>query len=200
MVAALLVAAFIPVSCFAYDIVKKEDSKNAHKNTIESDLNMNGTKNKITLVKPVPPRVFLEYDIVKDASLRIEGSGQVFSAPLSEAICYKSSGLENIVIADDINPFIAVSSCVPYREDSWAVTLYNFDGNVLTEQLRVTSNEPSIVVKDANSDGTKDIIVMDRDYENDPKVDKLITTYKYVNGKWQRSSMYRTKTKALVKK
>lgn len=198
--AALILAALIPVPCFAYDVAKKEETRHTHNNTVESDLDKDGALDRITLVKPAPPRDFADYDIVKNASLRIEERGQVFSAPLGEPICYNSSGLENVVIADNVNPFIAVSSCVPHAEDDWALTLYSFDGKTLAEQLKVTSNEPSIEIKDADNDGVKDIVVMDRDYENDPNVDKFITTYKYTGGKWQRASVYRTKTKEFVKK
>lgn len=199
-VAVFFLAALIPASCFAYDIAKKEGTRHTHKSTVESDLDKDGALDKITLVKPEPSRDFTDFDIVKDATLRIEERGQVFSAPLADEICYKSSGLENVVIADNVNPFIAVSSCVPRAEDEWALTLYSFDGKTLAQQLRVTSNEPSIEIKDADNDGVKDIVVIDRDYENDPTIDKFITTYKYINGKWQRASVYRTKTKEFTKK
>jgi hypothetical protein len=38
---------------------------------------------------------------------------------------------------------------------------------------------------------------VDRDYGNNPETDKFITTYKLIDGKWQRYSLFRTKTNKL---
>lgn len=194
--AAFIVVVFSAALASAYDIAKDDDAKGSFKNVIESDVDMKGPIEKVTLVK-VHKRDYADFDVVKDAKLNIESNGQVFSAPVNEPICYKSSGLENISVGDDAVSFIGVSSCMPHAEDGWKLILYSFDGKDITEQLKITSNEPSIEIKDSDNDGSKDIVVMDRDYENDPDKDKFITTYKYANGKWQRSSVYRTKTKEL---
>lgn len=197
--AILLLGALMSGTCRAYDMVKKDDPERPRSNNLTLDVNRDGSVDKITLIKKEPPRDFTGEGVVKDAFLRIEEGGRVISAPLNEPICYRSSSLENVVISDEIDPFIAVSSCVPNADDDWSVILYSFDGKSLVEQLKVTSNEPSIELKDTDNSGVKDIVVMDRDYANDPAVDKFITTYKYIDGKWQRASVYRTKTKEFVK-
>jgi len=198
MIAAASMAALIASSGLAYDVAKNEKIEHEHKSSLALDADKNGVSDNVTLIKDtMADRP--DYDIVKNATLRIEEGGKTFSAPLNEEICYKSSGLEDVTISDKINPFIGVSSCAPRTDDDWELILYSFDGNALTRQLKIVSNEPSIEVKDVDNDGTKDIVVMDRDYQNNPQIDKFLTTYQYINGKWQRASIYSTKTKELLK-
>jgi hypothetical protein len=191
----LIFAALSPVFGYGYDVADDKLNHN-RKNKVETDIDRNGVTNKVTLLKD-ETRDFTNYDIVKDAKLKIEENGQVFLASINEPICYNSSGLDSVSVGEGKDSFIAVSSCVPQADDDWQLMLYSFDGKGLTEQLKVTSNEPSIEIKDSDNDGMKDIVAMDRDYENDPEKDKFVTTYKYINGKWQKASVYRTKTKEL---
>jgi len=194
--AIFIMTTFFAPHSSAYNITKDEDVKNNRKNVIEAGTGNDGSMGKVTLIKDYK-RDYADFDVVKDAKLQIENNGQVFSAPIDDPICYKSSGIENITVGNGAGSFIGVSTCIPHVDDDWKLILYSFDGKKIVEQLNVTSNEPSIEVKDADNDGMKDIVVMDRDYENNPDTDKFITTYKYVNHKWQRVSVYRTKTKEL---
>lgn len=190
-----IVAALSPVFGYGYNLA---DNKLDHtrKNSLEADIDRNGAKDKVTLLK-YETRDFSNYDVVKDPKIKIEEGGKVFLASLNEPICYNSSGLDSISVGEGKDSFLVVSSCVPQADDDWQLMLYSFDGKALTEQLKITSNEPSIEIKDSDNDGVKDIVSMDRDYENDPDKDKIISTYKYINGKWQKVSVYMTKTKEL---
>jgi|GEM_PF-3158662 len=196
MLAAVFAAALtILSSAAAYDSANGKAGRREFKNTIEANLGDGNTSAKVTLIKKAK-RDYANFDIVKDAKLQIESAGKVFTEPINYPICYNASGVENLVVGNGADSFIAVSSCVPQADGNWKLILYSFDGKSIAEELKVTSNEPSIEIKDSD-DGSKDIVVMDRDYGNNPDTDKFITTYKYVNGKWQRASLYRTKTKKL---
>lgn len=194
---ALLITALLAFAhpVFAYDI-SSDDLAHNRKDAIETTVGKDKTSYKVTLLKEYK-RDFADFNVVKDAKLRIEGGGRVFTAEIQEPICLNSSGLESVILGGEEGSFIAVSSAVPHHEDHWQMILYGFDGKALTELLKVTSNEPTIEIKDADNDGTKDIVVVDRDYENNPSTDKYITSYKYINDKWQRATIYRTKTKEL---
>jgi hypothetical protein len=55
-----------------------------------------------------------------------------------------------------------------------------------------------IELRSGDPSGAKDIVVRSRDFENSPSVDSIITTYKYVDDKWRRASMLRTKTNKYI--
>lgn len=187
-------AMFVSATLYAYDFTKNGDR--VRSNEVLIDLDMDGVKEKISLEKEV--RNLYGDELVDNAKIRVESNGKVFTKDVGEKICPKASELEVAAIPDVHKRFVAVSSCDPELDRGWKLIIFSYDGKEVKKEITLTSDEPSIEVKDPEGDGVEEIVVTNRDFLNDPEKDKILTTYEYVGEKWQPVSVYRTKTNHTV--
>lgn len=57
--------------------------------------------------------------------------------------------------------------------------LYSWNGREVKKEISIFSDAPSIEIKDADGDGTNEIIAKMRNYDKDPIADSHIKTFKY---------------------
>lgn len=160
-------------------------------NTFKSDLEKDGSMATVELIKTSTGDADLDISLA-NVVIQIESKGKKFTKDIKD-ISRDSSEVLELVISDNINPFIVLSSYLPPSAHAWGVTIYSFNGKEIVEELDVISDEPSVQVEDVDNDGTKEVIVWQRDYDNAPIIDKYLETYKYINNKWHLVSVYRTK-------
>jgi len=177
-----------PLSLLAYVMTDKKD----HVDYYQSDLDGDGIAETVELMRKdagVPGGG------IDNATIKVESKGKTFLLKDAEIISGYSSGIEEIVVSGEFNPFIALSTHAPGSMHSWDVKLYSFDGEQIKHELDIWSDGSYIEVKDVDHDGENEIIVNTRDYEYHPVEDRFVTTLKYNGKEWQVVSRYETRTK-----
>lgn len=191
--ALFILLAFAPASVFpsvsaAYDITKE---KQKFVTTYTADLDGDGLQETVKFIKKSPSRF---PDGTSDyATITVESKGQVFTKKIPGDISVQNSGILPLRISDTVKPFILVTYLVPFTGHIWHATLFSFNGQNIAEELSVMSNEPSIEIVDTNGDNILDIVTVQRGIRAGSGSDKVASTYLYKNGKWELSSVVRTK-------
>ncbi|MBU1083771.1 MAG: hypothetical protein ABIG55_04945 [Candidatus Omnitrophota bacterium] len=156
------------------------------KDEFVSDLDGCGQEEKAALLYRDIPEMFTNFTLQVKKAKRTFDLDSAILAPKDQCI------LEEIVISPEHKPLIGIS--YPTGGHSEWLGIYSFDGKTLSEVNNLFSDRPSIVIKDVDDDGVKDIEIINRDNENDPSEDSYIKIYKYKDGKFKTFSVYRTKT------
>ncbi|MFC1570847.1 hypothetical protein ACFL4E_03590 [Candidatus Omnitrophota bacterium] len=154
------------------------------KEEIELDLDKDGKKEKVRLYYRPTDDAFALFLLV----VRKDKSNYSANTPIlaPKNLC----SLEEIVLSPERKPLIGVT--FPVGAHSEWLGIYSFTGKSIKELNNLFSDGPSIAVKDLDNDGTNDIEITNRDYDNNPVKDSLIITYRFGGGRFREASTYRT--------
>lgn len=177
---------------FGRELVKDDDFVD----TLEVDFDRDGVIDKATLIKKESEDS--AGGIIADATLVVESKGEVYSQDIDDIVSMHFSGIEELIVSNNIPPFIVVSTHEPGSAHAWSIMLYQFDGKKITQEANIFSDGPSIVVKDVDDDGNNEIVVDTRDYKHHPVQDRFLETLKYDGKKWNTISIYETRTKKFI--
>lgn len=172
--------------CFADEIVNhgKKDVRN-----LKADINRDGVAEEVSIVTGDTDKGAVCIIIVKDGKEIIKDSIW---------IGYEHScNISLVEISPNLEPFIGVDYVVGTHGHTLSLFSYIEEGinqHALKKIVTITSDRPSIQIEDIDKDDVKEIVVTNRDYDNDPIKDNCISTYKYLNNNWQRMSVFKTAT------
>lgn len=164
------------------------DYENVGMRSIEADLDQDGDEEIIKLFYEAKDEIEGDITLTVQSKDKIFGIRNVVTAPKNFCV------LGTVVISEKIKPFISIYH--PAGVHGVRQLLYSFDGKDLRQVANIHSDGPSIALEDVDSDGEKEIIVKQRDYEINPIEESFIETYKYTEKDgWKRVAVYRTATK-----
>lgn len=122
--------------------------------------------------------------------IRVKDGKEVYTKAIRIGFDH-SYNLSLVDISPNLEPFIGFDCGVGVH--GYHLILFRYKG--LEEVATFWSDRPSIQIKDVDGDGVKEIITANRDYEINPVKESYVETFKYIDdGRWERSSVYRTAT------
>ena len=154
------------------------------KEELAMDLDKDGKNETVQLLYKPTDDTFAIFILIVRKDNRPYSADNTILAP--KDLC----SLEEIVLSPERKPLVGVS--FPVGAHSEWLGIYSFTGKSVKQLNNLFSDGPSITVKDLDNDGTNDIEIINRDYENNPVKDSLIITYRFMSGRFREVSTYRT--------
>ena len=154
----------------------------ASDDAITADLNGDGMVETIDLIKKPIEDIG---ESATEGTITVKSSGQQWKKDVGTLEFSDMSYIEVVRASKSSRPYIGLYSFGGAH--SMTLSLYWLDGNELKEEASIFSDAPSIEIKDADNDGSNEIIAKMRDYDKDPIEDSYIKIYKYKNGMWHQA-------------
>lgn len=155
--------------------------------TISCDLDNNGIRERVSLTKADKAQ-----DKYGKTLLILETSESNNPIDLGD-LDFNRTKLKEISIEIDKPTFLGVESIIDNND--LMLRLYILKNGILNEEGNFISDTGIINVKDTNNDNKKEVLVLARDYENNPLKDYIVRIYSYDNNNWQEVSSYSTFSK-----